>query len=91
MQLYIKDPGAVLDYSINWGAGYLQGSETLSSSIWTIFPADMTQSSASSTASTATVTVSGGTAGQIYQLTNRITTSQGRTDERSITVRVEQK
>jgi hypothetical protein len=89
MQLYIKDPGAVLDYSINWGGGYLQGGETLMTSIWTIFPSDMTQSAASNTTTTATVTVSGGAAGQIYQLTNRVTTSQGRTDERSITLRVE--
>jgi hypothetical protein len=91
MQVYVKDPGAVLDYAINWGGGYLQSGETLSSSIWTIFPADMTQNSASSAAGVASITVSGGTAGQIYQLTNRITTSQGRTDERSITVRVEQR
>ncbi|MEQ1887569.1 MAG: hypothetical protein ABL951_00135 [Alphaproteobacteria bacterium] len=91
MQFYVKDPGAVLDYSIDWGGGYLQGGETLSSSIWTIFPGDMTQSAAGNTASVATVTVTGGVAGQIYQMSNRITTSQGRTDERSITVRVEQR
>lgn len=91
MQFYVKDPGAVLDYSINWAGGYLQGGETLASSIWTIFPADMTQSSAANTTSVASITVSGGAAEQIYQLTNRITTSQGRTDERSITVRVEQR
>jgi len=91
MQAYVKDPGATLDYSINWGGGYLQSGESLSSSIWTIFPTDMTQSSASNTASTASITVSGGSAGQIYQLSNRITTSQGRTDERSITIRVEQR
>ncbi len=89
MQVYVKDPGAVLDYSIDWGTGYLQSGETLSSSIWTIFPADMTQNSASNAAGVTSITVSGGAVGQIYQLTNRITTSQGRTDERSITVRVE--
>ena len=91
MQVYVKDPGAVLDYSINWAGGYLQSGETLSSSIWTIFPADMTQNSASNAAGVTSITVSGGAVGQIYQLTNRITTSQGRTDERSITVRVEQR
>ena len=89
MSFYLKDPGAVLDYSINWGAGYLQGGETLSSSIWTISPNDMTQNSASNTTTIASVTVTGGVGGQLYQLTNRVTTSQGRTDERSITVRVE--
>lgn len=91
MQFYVKDPGAVLDYAINWAAGYLQSGETLSSSIWTIAPNDMTQNSATSAAGITGITVSGGAAGQIYQLTNRITTSQGRTDERSITVRVEQR
>ncbi len=91
MQVYVKDPGATLDYAINWNAGYLQSGETLSSSIWTIFPADMTQISATSTAGVASITVSGGAAGQIYQLSNRITTSLGRTDERSITIRVEQR
>lgn len=89
MSLYVKDPSATLDYSINWNAGYLQSGETLSSSIWTIFPAGMTQNSAASAAGVASITVSDGAAGQIYQLTNRITTSQGRTDERSITVSVE--
>lgn len=91
MQFYVKDPGAVLDYAINWAGGYLQSGETLASSVWTIFPGDMTQNSAGSAAGVASITVSGGVAGQIYQLTNRITTSQGRTDERSITVRVEQR
>lgn len=89
MQFMIKDPEAILDYSINWNAGYLQAGEIIGGSSWTISPAGMTQTSAGNTASVATITVSGGTAGQIYQLTNHITTSQGRTDERSITVRVE--
>ena len=89
MQVHTKDPNAVLDYSIDWGAGYLQSGETIGSSIWAIFPADMTQGAAGNTASVASVTVSGGAAGQIYQITNRITTSLGRTDERSVTVIVE--
>lgn len=89
MQFHIKDPDAVLDYSVNWNAGYLQSGESLASSSWTIFPAGMTQTSAANTAGMAVITVSGGAAGQIYQLTNHITTSLGRTDERSITVRVE--
>lgn len=89
MQVHVKDPGAILDYAINWAGGYLQSGETIASSIWTIFPAGMTQNSATGAAGVESITVSGGAAGQIYQLTNRITTSQGRTDERSITVRVE--
>lgn len=91
MQVHVKDPGAVLDYSVNWAGGYLQSGETLSSSVWTIFPADMTQASASNTTQIATITVSGGVVGRLYQLSNRITTNQGRTDERSVIVRVEQR
>ena len=91
MQVFLKDPGAVLDYTMDWSGGYLQSGETISTSVWVIFPGDMTQSAAGNTATACTVTVQGGSAGQIYQLTNRITTSQGRTDERSISVRVEQR
>lgn len=91
MQFHVKDPGAALDYSINWGGGYLQAGETLSSSSWLVSPNELTLSGAGILAGLATVTVSGGVVGRIYQLSNRVTTSQGRTDERSITIRVEQR
>ena len=87
MDLFLKDPDASLDYSVDWGNGYLQSGETLATSIWTIFPADMNEVISGNTPTIATITVSGGIAGRIYQLTNRITTSDGRTDERSITIR----
>lgn len=91
MQVHVKDPEAILDYAVNWAGGYLQSGETLLSSSWTIFPSDIAQVTASNTATAATITVSGGVVGRLYQLSNRITTSQGRTDERSIIVRVEQR
>lgn len=91
MQVHVKDPGAVLDYAVNWAGGYLQSGETLLSSSWTIFPGDMAQVAASNTATAAIITVSGGVVGRLYELSNRVTTSQGRTDERSIIVRVEQR
>jgi hypothetical protein len=37
----------------------------------------------------ATIFVSAGTKGQVYTLRNRIVTSQGRTDDRALTIRVE--
>ncbi len=64
MQFHIKDPDAVLDYSVNWDAGYLQSGESLASSSWTISPAGMTQTSAANTAGMAAITVSGGAAGR---------------------------
>lgn len=91
MQVFLKDPDAVLDYTMDWGSGYLQSGEAISTSLWTIFPSGMTLNAAGHTASDCTITLQGGICGHIYQLTNRITTSQGRTDERSISVRVEQR
>ena len=43
----------------------------------------------SNTTTRATVWLSGGIAGQAYTVTNRITTSGGRTDERSFTIQIQ--
>lgn len=86
MAMYTKDPSAVLDYRIDW-SGWLAASETISTSTWTP-ESGITVDNETETTNTATVWLSGGTAGVEYTLTNRITTNQGRTDERSITILV---
>lgn len=81
-----KDPDAVLDWVWDWNE-WLDDGETISTS--TFIPSvGINVDSTSNTTKTATVWLSGGTAGQVYQVTNRITTSSGRTDDRSITIRV---
>lgn len=78
-----KFASEVLDYVFNWTTeGYLTGSETISSSSWTV-ASGLTKDSESNTTTTTTVWVSGGTAGEAYKLTNRITTSTTREAERS--------
>ena len=92
MDVRLKDPDAIVDFGFNWGADYLIGAETLTSSAWTVDPVEtggIAIESDSNTTTTATVWTSGGKLRGIYTLTNRIVTSDGRTDERSITVRVE--
>lgn len=89
MALYTKDPNAVLDYKVNW-ATWLQASETIASSNFTV-PAGITKDSQSNTTTTATVWLSGGTVGTEYAVVNRITTNQGRTDDRTITIRVQER
>jgi len=93
---FLKDPDATLDYVIDWSAGYLMAGEQITASSWFILP----QGAAGDLAidnippelsGVVTVFVSGGVAGRIYQLTNRISTDQGRTDERSLSIRVEEK
>lgn len=93
MDVYAKDPGASLDYAIDWGAGYL-GVETIASSNWTVEPNEtggisIVSSSAGSTSTQATL--AGGIAGNVYRVTNSVALTDGRGDERSITLRVEQR
>jgi hypothetical protein len=81
-----KDPDAVLDWVWDWNE-WLDEGETISDSSF-IVSAGISVNSESNTTKTSTVWLSGGTSGQVYQVTNRITTSSGRTDDRSITIRV---
>ncbi len=83
---FTKDPSAVLDYMIDWSR-WLKG-DTIQTSQWTV-PAGLALVSQTNTTTTTTVWLSGGTAGQTYTVTNRITTASGRTDERSIIIKVE--
>jgi hypothetical protein len=78
-----KDPHAILDYQVDWSEWL--GADTISTSTWTV-PAGLTLEAETETGTTATVWLSGGTAGQSYTVTNRIVTDGGRTDDRSITI-----
>lgn len=92
MSYLLKDPEAVLDYAIDWGAEYLGAGELLAASEWSVMPDEAGGVSVAGSgfdASTSMVKAAGGIAGSLYRLVNRITTALGRTDERSIVVRVE--
>lgn len=86
----LKDPNATLDYERDWGPWLAGDGDTIVSSEW-IVPDGLTKDSQSTTTTVATVWLSGGTAGQAYEITNRITTSQGRTDDRSILIVVRER
>ena len=91
MSVLIKDPDATLDYGVDWSS-YLAAGESLSQSAWSVAPAgELVLTGEASGATSASVLVAGGTRGRVYRLTNRVTTSAGRTDDRSITIRVEEK
>lgn len=85
---FTKDPNAVLDYSIDW-TRWLAGDQ-IAASEW-IIPSGLTKMADSKTSTSATVWLSGGTAGQSYIVTNRMTTAAGRTEDRSFTIRVEER
>lgn len=94
MTLLLKDPDAVIDYAIDWGAEYLGTDDVLTDSSWSVTPNETggVEVVGSSFADRlATVQAGGGIAGRLYRLANRVVTQSGRIDERSITVRVEQR
>lgn len=82
---YIKDPDAVLDYEFDWSQ-WLDVGETISTRLVTV--TGVTLDSSSNTTTTVTAWVSGGTVGTTGTVACRITTSQGRTDERSISLTI---
>lgn len=86
----IKDPQAVLNYGFDWTTKGWLGTDTITASTWTITPGLAIDSHTHDTTST-TVWLSGGTAGTTYSATNHITTAGGRQDDRTLTIKVEQR
>jgi len=87
---WTHDPDAKLDYTVDWTTWL--GVDEISTSVWVI-PTGLVQASPapSHDGAKATVWISGGMVGQVYTVTNRITTAAGRTEDRSFALRVAQK
>lgn len=83
--LYTKDPDATLDYIVDW-ASFL-GVDTINTSTWSV-PAGITSVTTSNTTTTATIWLSGGTLNTRYAIRNRIITTGGRTNDRTIYIKV---
>jgi hypothetical protein len=86
---FIKDPNAVLDYMWDWSA-WLASGDTISTSTVTIASGDVVKNSESHTTTTVTAWLSAGTDTTEAQVTARVVTAQGRTDDRTITLIVQQ-
>jgi hypothetical protein len=88
LRTFVKDPSAVLDYSFDWTADGWIGADTITGTpVWTV-PTGVTKDSQSNTTTMATVVISGGTAGENYDVACKITTAGGRTDERTFRLQV---
>jgi len=101
--LTLKDPDSKATWTIDW-SDWLNG-DTISTSTWSVSanesPVSLTIDSSSIATDTsvspnlssqwATVVVSGGTAGIVYTLTNEVTDNNGYIDNRSISVRCQEK
>ena len=87
---FTKDPEAVLDYAFDWNDAtnpWLATGETISSYTVTA-QTGLTKDSDSEASGVVTVWLSGGTAGTTYRVECKIVTSAGRTDERTIWIKV---
>lgn len=84
---YKKDPNAILDYTFDWGPYLAPLTDTISSVTW-IASAGLTTSGPTHTTTTATVFVSGGDLDTTETLTCRIVTAGGRTDDRTIALKI---
>ena len=81
-----KDPQAVLDYKVDW-LSWLAAGETIATSTWTV-PSGITEDSDTHDDDSATIWLSGGTAGERYTVINHIVTSDDREDDRSMLISV---
>lgn len=88
-QTFRKDPDATLDYGFDW-SDWLAAGETIADSDWDI-PAEIINEDEETGTDATKVWLSGGTAGTSYTITNTITTSAGRIDERSMLIIVEER
>jgi len=88
----IKDPEAVIDYTIDWAATMAESSpsDTIATSAWTADNGVVVDSD-SETTTTTTVWVSGGTRGKYSSVVNTVTTAAGRTYNRTISLLLQDK
>lgn len=90
MAIYVKDPAARSDYHIDWDS-YL-GDQLIAASEWQIVPqhpGGLAIADQAHDGRAARVTITGGRAGGLYQLTNHVTLTNQERDSRSLSIRVE--
>ena len=91
--MFLKDADAVIDYRVDWSAAVGEG-ESIASSSWSVRPLEPGGISVESGVledKLAVVRLGGGIAGHVYRVGNRVTFSDGRVEERSLAIRVEQR
>ena len=83
MKGFVKDPNATLDYSFDWGPWL--DTDTIDTSVWVV-ESPLVPTNETNDTTTTRVFLSGGTHGNKYLVTNRITTTGGLIDDRSFEI-----
>lgn len=87
--LFAHDPQAVLDYQYNWGEWLPAGDSIIAHTVTA--PSGLTVDSSTATSTAVTAWISGGTIGAYYDVVCHITTAQGREDDRTMQLVVEER
>lgn len=82
-----KDPNAVLDFPFDWSAWLAGVSDTLQAATYTVSGGGVLDRQTIS-ATVSTPWISGGVSGSTIKLSCRVTTIAGRTDERTVYIKV---
>ena len=82
IRTFVKDPNVKVDYVIDW-SDFLESADTIDASVWTV-PSGLVGSDESLSDIATKIWLAGGTDGEFYDVSNKITTSDGRESERSI-------
>jgi hypothetical protein len=80
---YAKDPSDTIDYALSW---HHLGTDTISTATWT--SDQLTVGTSSISGQVTSCFVSGGTAGEVANLTCTITTGMGRTLQRTVYIAI---
>lgn len=81
---FVKDPASVLDFFFDW-SDWLGSWDNITGSTWAVVGSDalLVAGSATYAGSLTVAWLSAGTEGVSYDLSNTITTAQGRTEKRT--------
>ncbi len=91
MAIFVKDPGATVDYAVDWAAALVAG-QSITVSRWQVEPeggAGLSVAASAIIGTRCVATLQGGVAGLVYRVANLVTFSDGRRDQRQLAVRVE--
>lgn len=88
-QSFVMDPDAVLDYTIDW-SDWLAG-DTISSSVWAVISGTATLDDDTINGDLTQVWVSETVVGETVRLTNSILTTEGRADDRTLILVIQER
>jgi hypothetical protein len=87
---FVKDPNANLDYLFDW-ADWLETGDTITSHDVQVASGDVVIGTHTNTTTSVTVWVSAGTVNTDATVRARVTTAQGRIDDRTITLLIRER